>query len=269
VAVLISVINHTNGLLSDSEVQQAIRAVNRQIREDFEPHWGMSGQLKLEGPAILGSRLSDPDIRREIDTRGEAVIYLWYPTEIVEALGYHARNLLGVSYGFVFPQISRALGEPWTATLSHEALELIADPEVNLLVMGPHPGDGGRTVFHWYEVCDAVQTEGYEIDTVPVSNFVLPLYFTSSEEIGSRNDFLNLEHEGGSLPSFGVNPGGYVGFFDPQLGRHSSFQLSGDNLAAQRLEIKGQLGLARRSQRYSKAGGIPIALALRHYLGEL
>jgi len=40
------------------------------------------------------------------------------------------------------------LGESWTVTLSHEALELIADPEVNLLVAGPHPSQPGVDVFH-------------------------------------------------------------------------------------------------------------------------
>jgi hypothetical protein len=46
------------------------------------------------------------------------------------------------------------LGESWTVTLSHEALELIADPEVNLLVAGPHPSQPKVDVFHWYEMCD-------------------------------------------------------------------------------------------------------------------
>ena len=34
-------------------------------------------------------------------------------------------------------------------------------------------------MFHWYEVCDAVQSEYYKIDGVPVSNFVLPLEVAS------------------------------------------------------------------------------------------
>ncbi|MDH3600885.1 MAG: hypothetical protein OEU26_14760 [Candidatus Tectomicrobia bacterium] len=39
--MIISVINHTNGQLSDEEVLLATRAVNRQIAEDFEPYWSM------------------------------------------------------------------------------------------------------------------------------------------------------------------------------------------------------------------------------------
>ena len=69
---------------------------------------------------------------------------------------------------------------------SHEALELVGDSEVNLLVQGPHLADAKRTVFDWYEMCDEVQAETYEIDGVVVSNFLLPLYFTRGEEKNGR-----------------------------------------------------------------------------------
>jgi hypothetical protein len=105
--------------------------------------------------------------------RGDAVIYLWDKVSVEDALGYHDRNHRGIPFGFVFTELSKKLGENWTVTLSHEALETIGDPEVNLLVAGPHPSEE-RDVFHWYEMCDAVQDETYEIDGVEVSNFVLP-----------------------------------------------------------------------------------------------
>jgi hypothetical protein len=51
VQLLISVVNHTKGLLKDEAVQVVIRAVNRQIAHDFEPYWNISAELRLEGPA--------------------------------------------------------------------------------------------------------------------------------------------------------------------------------------------------------------------------
>ncbi|MGH7182247.1 MAG: hypothetical protein ACREJN_09760 [Nitrospiraceae bacterium] len=77
-----------------------------------------------------------------------------------------------------------------------------------MLAQGPHPAEPSKSVFHWYEMCDAVQTETYEIDGVAVSNFVLPLYFTGGDEVGGRNDFLGRSYKGKTLRSFGVNPGG-------------------------------------------------------------
>lgn len=245
--MIISIINHTSGKIKDEEVQGAIRAINRQITEDFEPYWSLGATLRLEGKSGENPEKQDP-----ADMRGDAVIYLWDKTDVPGALGYHDTNNRGIPFGFVFTELSKKLGEHWAVTLSHEALELIGDPEVNLLVQGPHPSDSKRYVFHWYEMCDAVQAETYKIDGVEVSNFLLPLYFTGSEEPGSRNDFLGRIHKGKNLKSFGVNPGGYIGFFNPATGDHETFSIKADRVAAKRLLIKGAAKGARRSIRYQR-----------------
>ncbi len=245
--MIISVINHTNGRLEDSEVQHAIRAINRQISKDFSPYWGRFAAMRLEGTGK-----DNPDKRNPSDMRGNAVIYLWDKADTKNAIGYHDLNHAGIPYGFVFVDVAEQTGENWTVTLSHEALELIGDPEVNLLAMGPHPVDPNRIVFHWYEMCDAVQTETYEIDGVEVSNFVLPLYFTTDEESAGRNDFLGSLNSDQTLRSFGVNPGGYVGFYDPQLQGHDTFSHKHDGVAAKRMKKKFSLNGARRGRRYQR-----------------
>src|SRR6185503_18820560 len=180
--MIISVINHTNGKVKDEDLQVAIRAINRQIAHDFEPYWSVGAALRLEGRST-----ETPDKMHLQDMRGDSVLYLWDRVDVEDALGYHDANNRGIPFGFVFTELSRNLGENWTVTLSHEALELIADPEVNLLVAGPHPANPKMEVFHWYEMCDAVQNETYKVDSVSVSNFLLPLYFTVGAEEGGRN----------------------------------------------------------------------------------
>lgn len=247
--MIISIINHTDGQVTDEELQKVIRAINRQIKEDYEPHWSLSATLRLEGRST-----EEPDTVQVADMRGDAIIYLWNEADVDDALGYHFQNNRGIPFGFVFTSLAHEIGEPWSVTLSHEALELLGDPETNLLAMGPHPSED-RDVFHWYEMCDAVQTESYEIDGVPVSNFVLPLYFTGTRETdepGARNDFLGRSHGGQTLMSFGINPGGYVGFFDPELGDHDTFSIQGDAIAKLRLGVKSKARQARRSMRYRK-----------------
>lgn len=238
--MIVSVINHS--AMPDDEIQRAISAINRQISEHFEPYWSMGASLRLEG------RLTeDPDLRlMAASTRGDAILYIEDTFQTGDPLGYHFRNFMGIPYGFVFTDLAAALGEPWQVTFSHEALEMVADPEANLLVMGPHPDEPARDVFHWYEVCDAVQAQGYEIDGVPVSNFLLPLYFTGGEDPGGRNDYLGTNDN--ALASFGINPGGYVGFYDPTLDDHD--QVFADDASRARAAIKAQYGLARRSNRY-------------------
>jgi hypothetical protein len=248
--MIISVINHTNGQISDEEVQTAIRAINMQIRQDFEPYWSLGAILRLEGRSAR-----TPSKQSLADMRGDAVIYLWSGSDVPGALGYHDANNRGIPFGFVFTQLSAELHENWTVTLSHEALELIGDPEANLLVMGPNPRDRGKIVFHWYEMCDAVQAETYRIDGIEVSNFVLPLYFTSGEESGGRNDFLGRVHNGRTLTSFGINPGGYVGFFNPDTGSMDTFSMTGDAVAARRLDLKLKTETARIYRHNSMAGG--------------
>ena len=249
----ISVINLTHGLLSDTEVITSIRAINRQIKEDFEPYWNMQGQLRLEGNSS-----EQPDTDHPEDMQGEAIIYLWDKADVPNALGYHDANYRGIPYGFVFVDIASEIGENWTVTFSHEVLELIGDRQAGKLIRGPHPHDKNRTVYHWHEMCDAVQDETYEIDGIEVSNFVLPLYFTEDAEPGSRNDFLGTQYLTGngrnktSLPSFGINPGGYIGFFDHLNNQHETV-LGPDLNAADRVKMDSTDRAAFRKMRKNKA----------------
>ena len=245
--MIISVINMSSGAIADADLLRAIRAINRQIAEDFAPYWSFGAQLRLEGTTgrAKGRNSMDP-----ADMRGDAILYIRDVVRITDAEGFHERHFSGIPYGIVFLEMSKKLNEDWTVTLSHEALELTGDPENNLLVQGPHPKKPRHQVFHWFEMCDAVQNETYEIDHVQVSNFVLPLYFTSSDERGGRNDFLGtITDEGKTLRSFSVNPGGYIGFFDPQANDDVTFAIAGDTRAMARLEAKRANTIGRRAHR--------------------
>ena len=248
--MIISVVNFTNEILADADVHKAIRAINRQIEGDFAPYWSFGATLRLEGR--VGRR---PRSNTAPELRGDAILYLWDRIDVEEADGYHENNNRGIPYGVVYVDLARKLGEDWTVTFSHEALELLGDPQANMLAQGPHPiPDPGRrkghTVYHWFEMCDAVQSETYTLDGVQVANFVLPLYFTLDEQVGARNDFLGSRYNGHSLTSFGINPGGYIGFFDPMKGRHGSDdQVWYEDLGASRLKIKKGLKTGRGAMR--------------------
>src|SRR5262245_43526190 len=132
----ISVCNFTSK--HDETVEKVLRAVNRQIAEDFAPYWHWGASLRLEGRSAIKKAKAMKE--RPQDLRGDAILYLWDDVaDVPNALGYHDENNYGLPYGFVFTDLSEQLGELWSVTLSHEALELIGDANVNVLAAGPHP----------------------------------------------------------------------------------------------------------------------------------
>lgn len=246
--MIISVFNLSRGAITDMGMQKVIRAINTQIECDFEPYWSFGATLRLEGHT--SHRKKTRQSYEPLDMRGDGVLYVL--DKFDEALsGEHYKDFRGVPAGVVYLDISQGLQEDWTTTLSHEALEMIADPQTNLVVQGPHPVERQRQVFHWFEMCDAVQAQSYEIDGVSVSDFVLPLYFTPNGEPGSRNNFMGAVPRGKQLTkltSFNVAHGGYIGFFDPKLGDNDLFEHAGDALAKHRKEVKGKR-TGRRARR--------------------
>jgi len=199
----IAIINFSD--LPDSEVQDTVRVINRQVIEDFMPIWGSGYICKLHASVF------DPGTPEEIQNdpaQAEGVIYLVNEASVQGALGYHDLNNAEVPVGFVFTNLP-----DWTVTLSHEVLELIVDPTVNILVPGPDPrvpNDPNAWLLHTYEVCDAVERSIYSIDGIEVSNFVTPTYFSDGDAPGTRNDFLGV-----GVNSFGVTPGSHLGTVDP------------------------------------------------------
>jgi hypothetical protein len=228
--MIISVINMSDRALDDADLQAGIRAVNRQITYDFAPYWGFGAQLRLEGKTGRRQGFDQSDMR------GDAVLYI-RKRKGADDDGFHTTHFGGIPYGFVYLDLAETLDNDWTVTLSHEALELVGDPELNLLVRGPHPTKD-HEVFHWFEMCDAV-------------------YFTASHERGSRNDFLGTVTDGKTLRSFDVNPGGYINFFDPRLGQggaDTDFSAPDDGVARKRLDLKNSMGVGRGHRRRLMGG---------------
>lgn len=201
----IAVINFTSRL-NDQAVQDAIRAVNRQVQEDFVPIWGYGRVLRLQA---VDFNPADPDTLAPHKVAADSAMYLVDEASLPGALGFHDLNTRDVPVGFVF------VLDPndWTVTLSHEVLELILDPTVNLFVPGPDPRNANNLVLHAYEACDAVERISYSIDGIAVSNFLTPSYFTIGDAAGTRNDFLGV-----GVASFGVTRKSHIAFLDLSTG---------------------------------------------------
>src|SRR5689334_16784118 len=98
--MIISIINQAYKEISEDELQGAIRAINIQIREDFEPYWGFGGRLRLEGRTG-----KEPASDNPVDMRGDAIIYLWDTNDVKGAVGKHRKYYSGIPYGIIFTSL--------------------------------------------------------------------------------------------------------------------------------------------------------------------
>lgn len=165
----LAVINHDPSI-DEQRLAQFVRALDTQIRVDFQPIWGRDLVVWAARPdAILAPRTWKLHLHDG-----------YAPTEAAGALGRHATyGRDHVPEGHVYVQTCRDHLEEWTVIASHEALEMLVDEWVNLVVERKTP-DG---VELWpREVCDAVQGTHYEVYGVRVANFVTPEFFVDGAD---------------------------------------------------------------------------------------
>jgi hypothetical protein len=218
------------------ELERAVQAIQRQITEDFGPEWGRSATLSV---AHVGSTASGISLSGGED----GVIYLGDRSDdssagVEEVMGYHSVNNAQLPYAFVYRDVCAGYKEPWSVTLSHEALEMLADPEAVVTVAATGPCVDGSLSFS-LEVCDPTQGDTYEIDGVAVANFVNRAFFRLSG-LNPKTNHLGLPQQ-----PFTPRPGGNVTFSDGlQMHQHWGQEVT----AAQR-EARKRLGGYRRNAR--------------------
>lgn len=93
--------------------------------------------------------------------------------DVEGALGYHDFTPGGRPISYVFTKTSEEAGYNWTGVLSHELVEMIADPYVQRCEQT------GDHMFHALETADPVEAEqfGYVLKQTFLSDFVLPAWF--------------------------------------------------------------------------------------------
>lgn len=166
-------------------------ALQRQVSRDFAPRYHTD---IASCTAVLDGSIVPPDAW---------VIGLFSDPDQPGALGYHDQTPYGLPLAKVFPKLDAQDGSPLSVTISHELLEMLADP---LLAKAVQSEDGK---FWAYEVCDAVENDQYEIDGVMVSNFVTPQYFEPPPRLeGVMLDFMGLVQT-----PYQVRPGGYMQYY--------------------------------------------------------
>ena len=184
----ISIVNRSKSV-SDADLKRNLVALQKQITRHFEPAWGWGANLRFDA-----KRFDMKLVIRDHATGGD--------------LGYHIEG--GKPVGYIFARDDVESAGEYTSTLSHELLEMIADPNVNLYAAGKFRLKGKMRVgFFALEVCDPVQENYYKIDGVRVQDFVLPEWFEQYHKKGK----MKMDHMGALDAPFTLAPGGYTEVF--------------------------------------------------------
>ncbi len=158
-------IKNVSTVVGDPEVAALVAALQKQVDNDFAPAWGCPADLRVVGP-------NDPE-----DPQAWGLL-ISDNSDLADDLGYHELTRFGQPMGKAFAKSAIDAGASWTVTVSHELLEMLADPNINLAVLDQGPF-GAR--LYSYEVCDPCEDDrfGYLIDGLLVSDFVYPAWFES------------------------------------------------------------------------------------------
>lgn len=190
----IAIINAST-VISDIDALSCVRALQIQLDRDYLPLWGKRADLFF---------YSKTDSQK-IDLSEFLQLIIMDTTDQAQAEGFHDLTASGLPIGKIFAKTTMDAGDSWTVTASHELLEIMADPYINLTA---NSSDGTKQFA--YENCDAVEETDYDINGIRVSNFVTPAWFEDGIHIGqTQYDYLKL-----LTKPFQLLAGGYIGVRD-------------------------------------------------------
>jgi hypothetical protein len=227
--ITVAVVNAST-VLTDDQVSAVVPALQTQVHRDFAPAWGVDADL-----VFVPSGSNPPP--------GSWWLGIFDNSDQAGILGYHELTPEGMPLGKVFAGTDLQLGYQWTITTSHELLEMLADPNVDLTVFR-QPDNTSGTLYS-YEVCDACEADqfGYDIDGTTVSDFVFPAWFESFRQPGSTTfDFGNQIQQ-----PFQLLWGGYISVFDVGSGT-GWHQINAAGTPATSL-VRGRVGSRRERRR--------------------
>jgi hypothetical protein len=230
----IVVINEST-VVGDADVQAAVKSLQVQVSRDFAPAWGIDAQLTFQ-PA--GST----------PPRGSWWLAILDNSDQAGALGYHDLTSEGLPLGKVFAATDLQYNLKWTVTASHELLEMLGDPYINLAAAVEPGRDGAVMTLYAYEVCDACEADdyGYDVNGVTVSDFVYPTWFESFWSGGGTQ----FDYGNHIRAPFQLLPGGYISVYDVDSGRGWS-QLTAER-GPSRYAERAPVGSRRERRRTSR-----------------
>lgn len=188
------VIVNRSSVVSDSQGKALTDVLQIQCDRDFAPHWYTSATLSFVG-------------KNQAAPLNAWWLVLLDDSDQAGALGYHDKTPADNPIGKVFAKSTLEDHALVSVTVSHELLEMLADPFINMTATSQDAK--GDTIVWAYEDCDAVEDDryAYPIEGTPVSDFVFPAFFDQTNPRGP------YDFQGHVTKPFEILSGGYLGVF--------------------------------------------------------
>jgi hypothetical protein len=114
-----------------------------------------------------------------------AIVFL-DDADVPGALAYHELTPDGLPLSKVFVRTTLMNGDKVSVSASHELVEMLVDPAINLMSTGPDP-----LAVYAYESADPVEAFTFNVQGIPMSDFVFPSYFEDFRKPNSvKFDFM-------------------------------------------------------------------------------
>jgi hypothetical protein len=198
-------VKNLSSVVTDAQLAAAMPAFQTQVSRDFSSVWGIDARLHLltRSAALPG---------------GHWQLNVFDDADGAGYLGFHETTAKGLPLGKVFAKTTLGYGGLWSVTFSHELLEMLLDPTINLLAIDEH-----HQRAYAYEACDAVEADelGYDIHGVRVSDFVKPSFFEPDVAVGRTG----RSFCGHVSKAFELARGGYLSFIDLTNGEWKQIDL--------------------------------------------
>ena len=141
-----------------------IAAMQAFIDDDIAPVWGAPAKLIKSNDFVPGKW---------------AMVFL-DDADQPGALAYHDLTPDGLPLSKVFVKTTLANHDLVSVSASHELVEMLVEPAINLLCTGPDP----KTVYA-YESADPVEELSYLVKGIAMTDFVYPSYFEGFRKQGT------------------------------------------------------------------------------------
>jgi hypothetical protein len=168
------------------DLDKLIAALQKFVTDEVAPVWGTPARL----------------VKTSGFKKGAWAFVFLDTADQANALAYHELTPDGFPLSKVFVKTIADAGASVTVAASHELVEMLVDPAINLLSLGPD-----AKAAYAYEAADPVEADSlsFTVGGFPMTDFVYPSYFEGFRKPNSTK----FDHRGKVTRPFQILAGGY------------------------------------------------------------